>query len=130
MKVFASTVALLAVLALAGTAAAAQSRQDSIHSSASVQGAAGTPWRTEAWATAKLKTVKVWKGYRLDHWIDLVMGEGSFFHSRYNGNGEEIYQKFHVTTNTPVEATNQHHFNLTLYTTRTGHGFRLVPGWR
>jgi hypothetical protein len=125
MKVLVSTVALLALLALAGTAAA-QPRPDSIHPSASARTAAGAPWRTEAWATAKLRTVRYWHGYRLDdHEFDMVSGNG--WSTPYNRDGESLFRSFDITMNSA--GYNSRHFYATLHTSRSGGGFYITPGW-
>jgi hypothetical protein len=125
MKVLVSTVALLAVLVLAGTAAA-QPTPESIRPSASARAAAGAPWRSEAWATAKLRSVRYWHGYRLDdHSFDMVSGNG--FDTPYSRAGESLHRTFDVTMNST--GYNSRHFYATLHTSRSGAGFYLTPGW-
>jgi hypothetical protein len=108
-RLLAVAVALVAVAVGAGMAPAAST---------------GAPWRTEAWATARLKTVHYWHGYRLDdHSFDYVGGNG--WNTPTNRDGEELYRSFNCGINSA--GSSFRHFHVTLHT--RGAGFYLTAGW-
>jgi hypothetical protein len=89
------------------------------------------PYRTEAWATMKLKHVHRWYGVAIDpSWSNCDFGgQGNFLYPKLNSRGEEVYRKFHCDMqNAGYDSFRD--FSVTLYTSWSWPYYRVVAGNR
>lgn len=118
-----STVLVIIIMAiLAGVFAAAghsvSTRDRGVHT-----------WRTEAWATTKLKRIHYWHGYRIDpEWSDCSIGGViGWGRDHYNRAGEQMYQ--HFRCNMQAGGWTVRAFNVTIHAMRYWPYYKITAGW-